>query len=51
MLLHVTDDDRVFKALADPTRRSPRTGEPVHVTTDPGRVHVFDSGTGERLSA
>jgi multiple sugar transport system ATP-binding protein len=25
-------------------------GETVHVTTDPGRVHVFDSGSGERLS-
>jgi multiple sugar transport system ATP-binding protein len=33
------------------TSRIPRKGETVHVTTDPDRVHVFDSGTGERLSA
>jgi multiple sugar transport system ATP-binding protein len=33
------------------TSRIPRKGETVHVTTDPERVHVFDSGTGERLSA
>jgi multiple sugar transport system ATP-binding protein len=29
----------------------PQKGETVHVTTDPGRVHVFDGGSGERLSA
>jgi multiple sugar transport system ATP-binding protein len=27
-----------------------RKGEVLHVTTDPGHVHVFDSDTGERLS-
>ncbi|MCR1781893.1 sn-glycerol-3-phosphate ABC transporter ATP-binding protein UgpC [Nocardioides carbamazepini] len=31
-------------------RREHRKGETVHVTTDPAQVHVFDTGTGERLS-
>jgi multiple sugar transport system ATP-binding protein len=31
--------------------RVPQKGETVHVTTDPDRVHVFDGGSGERLSA
>jgi multiple sugar transport system ATP-binding protein len=33
------------------TGRVPRKGETVHVTTDPDHVHVFDGGSGERLSA
>jgi multiple sugar transport system ATP-binding protein len=32
-------------------RGSVTKGSTVHVTTDPARVHVFDSTTGERLSA
>jgi multiple sugar transport system ATP-binding protein len=31
-------------------RRDIKKGSTVHVTTDPEHVHVFDSGTGERLS-
>jgi multiple sugar transport system ATP-binding protein len=29
----------------------PRKGDTLHITTDPKNVHVFDSDTGERLSA
>jgi multiple sugar transport system ATP-binding protein len=32
-------------------RRQVQKGSTVHVTTDPAHVHVFDSTTGERLSA
>ena len=32
------------------TRRSHQKGETVHVTTDPHRVHVFDTASGRRLS-
>jgi multiple sugar transport system ATP-binding protein len=32
-------------------RRDVQKGSTVHVTTDPEKVHVFDSTTGERLSA
>ncbi len=32
-------------------RDSVRKGETIHVTTDPEHVHVFDTATGERLSA
>jgi multiple sugar transport system ATP-binding protein len=32
-------------------RRQVQKGSTVHVTTDPAHVHVFDSVTGERLSA
>ena len=32
-------------------RRDVQKGSTVHVTTDPGKVHVFDTSTGERLSA
>jgi multiple sugar transport system ATP-binding protein len=31
--------------------RVPHKGETVHVTSDPDRVHVFDGGSGRRLSA
>ncbi len=31
-------------------RDSVRKGETIYVTTDPASVHVFDTGTGERLS-
>src|SRR4051812_31105120 len=31
-------------------RRTVEKGATVHVTTDPARVHVFDTATGERLS-
>ncbi|MFD2094155.1 ABC transporter ATP-binding protein [Blastococcus deserti] len=31
--------------------RVPRKGETIYVTTDPERVHVFDGGSGVRLSA
>ncbi|WP_139977979.1 ABC transporter ATP-binding protein [Nocardioides litoris] len=34
-----------------PGRDSVRKGETIHVTTDPQHVHVFDTDTGERLSA
>ena len=34
-----------------PGRRSHQRGEILHLTTDPHQVHVFDTGTGERLSA
>ena len=34
-----------------PTRGAVEKGTTVHVTTDPHSVHVFDTGTGERLSA
>jgi multiple sugar transport system ATP-binding protein len=32
-------------------RRAVEKGATVHVTTDPERVHVFDTATGARLSA
>jgi len=32
-------------------RRDVQKGSTVHVTTDPAKVHVFDTSTGERLSA
>jgi multiple sugar transport system ATP-binding protein len=32
-------------------RRDVQKGSTVHVTTDPEKVHVFDTSTGERLSA
>jgi multiple sugar transport system ATP-binding protein len=32
-------------------RREVQKGSTVHVTTDPRKVHVFDTATGERLSA
>ncbi len=32
-------------------RREQLKGETIHVTTDPDHVHVFDTATGERLSA
>ena len=32
-------------------RRTVEKGATVHVTTDPARVHVFETATGERLSA
>jgi multiple sugar transport system ATP-binding protein len=32
-------------------RRNNQKGEVIHVTTDPANVHVFDTTTGERLSA
>ena len=32
-------------------RRDHRKGEVLHVTTDPQHVHVFDTESGERLSA
>jgi multiple sugar transport system ATP-binding protein len=32
-------------------RDSVRKGEVIHVTTDPRSVHVFDTESGERLSA
>jgi multiple sugar transport system ATP-binding protein len=32
-------------------RRDVQKGSTVHVTTDPAKVHVFDTKTGERLSA
>ncbi len=32
-------------------RRAVQKGSTVHVTTDPEKVHVFDSNSGERLSA
>ena len=31
-------------------RQSVHKGETIYVTTDPNQVHVFDTGTGERLS-
>jgi len=31
-------------------RREHQKGETIHVTTDPHHVHVFDTGTGERLT-
>ena len=31
-------------------RRTVEKGATVHVTTDPARVHVFETATGERLS-
>ncbi len=33
------------------TRRSHQRGHILHVTTDPGKVHVFDSASGNRLSS
>ena len=33
------------------TRDACQKGDLIHVTTDPHQVHVFDTGTGERLSA
>src|SRR3712207_2751500 len=32
-------------------RVHPQKGEVLHVTTDPANVHVFDTSSGERLSA
>ena len=32
-------------------RRTVEKGATVHVTTDPAKVHVFETATGERLSA
>ncbi len=32
-------------------RDTVRKGDTIHVTTDPESVHVFDTETGERLSA
>jgi multiple sugar transport system ATP-binding protein len=32
-------------------RANMHKGTTVHVTTDPARVHVFDTGSGARLSA
>jgi multiple sugar transport system ATP-binding protein len=32
-------------------RNTVRKGEVIHVTTDPNDVHVFDTDTGERISA
>jgi len=31
-------------------RRSHQKGETIHVTTDPEKVHVFDTDSGERLT-
>jgi len=42
-----TPDDIVVRIDA---RRDLHKGETIHVTTDPDKVHVFDTETGERLS-
>jgi multiple sugar transport system ATP-binding protein len=43
-----TPDNIVVRVEA---RREHQKGQTIYVTTDPAHVHVFDTGTGERLSA
>jgi len=42
-----TPDDIIVRIDA---RREIHKGDTIHVTTDPAKVHVFDTGTGERIS-